>query len=50
MKSRAKSEHHGLEVNGHHVGYWVGFADTRVLLESNGGREALANPQRYGSR
>jgi hypothetical protein len=49
MKSRVKSEHHDSEVNGQHVGYWVGFADTRLLLERNGGREALVNPQRYGS-
>jgi hypothetical protein len=49
MKSRVKSEHHDSEVNGHHVGYCIGFADTRVLLERNGGRKALANPQRYGS-
>jgi hypothetical protein len=45
MKSRAKSEHHGSEVNGHHAGYWVVFTDTRVLLERNGGRETLVNPQ-----
>jgi hypothetical protein len=43
-----KLEHPGSEVNGHNVGYWVGFVDTRVL-EHNGGREALANPQLYGS-
>jgi hypothetical protein len=48
-KSHAKSEHHDLEVNGHHVGYWIGFSNTRVLLERNCGREALENQQRYGS-
>jgi hypothetical protein len=35
-------------MNGNHDGYWVRFVDTRVLLERNGSREALTNPQRYG--
>jgi hypothetical protein len=28
--------------------YWVGFADTRVLLERNGYRQVLTKSQRYG--
>jgi hypothetical protein len=28
--------------------YWVGFADTRVLLEWNGYRQVLTKSQRYG--
>jgi hypothetical protein len=36
-------------MNEHHDGYWVGFADTRVLFEQNGYREVFVNPQQYGS-
>jgi hypothetical protein len=28
--------------------YWVGFADTRVLLERNGYMQELTKSQRYG--
>jgi hypothetical protein len=35
-------------VSGHHDGYWVGFANTRVLLKRNGYRKVLAKPQQYG--
>jgi hypothetical protein len=30
-----------VKVSGHHDGYWVGFADTRVLLVWNGYRQVL---------
>jgi hypothetical protein len=36
-------------MNRHHDGYWVGFADIRVLLEWNGYMRVLAKQQRYGS-
>jgi hypothetical protein len=36
-------------MNEHHDGYWVGFADTRVLLAHNSYRKVLVKPQRYGS-
>jgi hypothetical protein len=36
-----------MKVSGHHDGYWVGFADTRVLLVWNGYRQVLTTPQRY---
>jgi hypothetical protein len=49
MKLRVRSEHHGSEVNGHHVGYWIGFVDTRVLLERNNYSKVLVKPQRYDS-
>jgi hypothetical protein len=36
-----RSWRHGVKVSGHHDGYWVGFADTRVLLVWNGYRQVL---------
>jgi hypothetical protein len=27
---------HGSKMNGHHVGYWIEFADTRALLGRDG--------------
>jgi hypothetical protein len=29
----------------HHAGYWINLVNTKALLEQNGYREALANPQ-----
>jgi hypothetical protein len=42
-----RSWRHGVKVSGHHDGYWVGFADTRVLLVWNGYRQVLTTPRRY---
>jgi hypothetical protein len=33
----------------HHAECWIEFANTRALLEQNGYRKSLANPQRHGS-
>jgi hypothetical protein len=30
----------------HHPGYWIDLVNTKALLERNGYRKALANPQR----
>jgi hypothetical protein len=38
-----------LGMNEHHDGYWVGFSNTRVLLERKGYRKVLVKPQRYNS-
>jgi hypothetical protein len=40
----------GLGVNQHQVGYWIDLANTKAPLERNGYREALAIPQRCGSK
>jgi hypothetical protein len=34
-----------LGMNGHHEGYWIGFANTIALLERNGYMKKLAKPQ-----
>jgi hypothetical protein len=36
-----------LKVNGHHDRYWVGFADTRVLLVWNGYMQVVTKQRRY---
>jgi hypothetical protein len=37
-------------VNQHQAGYWIDLVNTKALLGQNGYREALANPQRCGSK
>jgi hypothetical protein len=34
----------------HQAGYWIDLVNTKALLERNGYREALVNPQRCGSK
>jgi hypothetical protein len=40
----------GLGVNQHTAGHQIDLGNTKALLERNGYREALANPQRCGSQ
>jgi hypothetical protein len=40
----------GLVVNQHQAEYWIDLLNTKALLERNGYREALAIPQRCGSK
>jgi hypothetical protein len=40
----------GLGLNQHQAGYWVDLVNTKALLEWNGYRKALANPQWCGSK
>jgi hypothetical protein len=39
-----------LESERHQAGYWIDLVNTKALLERNDYREALANPQRCGSK
>jgi hypothetical protein len=39
-----------LGVNQHQAGHWIDLVNTKALLERNGHRKALANPQRCGSK
>jgi hypothetical protein len=34
----------------HQGGYWIDLVNTKAQLEQNGYKEALANPQRCGSK
>jgi hypothetical protein len=40
----------GLGVNQHEAGYWIDLVNTKVLLEWNDNREALAISQRCGTK
>jgi hypothetical protein len=39
-----------LGVNQHEAGYWIDLVNTKTLLKREGCREALAIPQRCGSK